>query len=184
MFRTLVFLVLACVALSTQTPAQLATVSGVPGQSLYVQGVIRTVYMPPGAYGSTHAPASTGSVVEISWKHDDDAWFAPKTITVRRERLPNQSIRSFMAAFHADVQAMLALYPPNVLPNIPRMSDSAFSVSWQHDTDGAGPLQPITVTSSIEKRASESSEEAARRLRQQTDALMAIFPPNVGPETP
>lgn len=175
---------LALLLVSSAATAQLAVPSSVPGQSLHVQGVIHTVYMPPGAYASSHAPASTGSVVEISWKHDDASAFGPRTVTVRRERLPNQSIRSFMASFHADVQAMLAMYPPNVDPTIPRTSEATLSVSWQHDPDGAGALQPITVTSSIEKRATESSEEAARRLRQQTDALMEIFPPNVGPETP
>lgn len=175
---------LALLLVSSAATAQLAVPSGVPGQSLYVQGVIHAVYLPPGAYASTHVPASTGSVVEISWEHDDDSAFGPRTVTVRRERLPNQSVASFMSAFHADVQAMLALYPPNVPPEIGRFSEATLSVSWQHDLDGAGPLTPITVTSSIEKRASESSEEAARRLKQQTEALSAVFPPNVGPETP
>ncbi len=179
---------LALLLVSAAASAQLTAASGVPGQSLYVQGVTRTVYLPPGAYASTHSPASTGSVMEVSWKHDDGSHFGPRTINVRRERLPNQSIQSFMQAFRGDVQAMLTLYPPNVPtpaggPPIPP-SESVLSVSWKHDMDGEGPLQPITVTSSVEKRAGESSEEAARRLRQQTEALAATFPPNVGPEKP
>jgi len=67
-------------------------------------------------------------------------------------------------------------------PAVPENEDTA-SISWQHDPDGAGPLEPVTVTASTERRNGESSSSMAKRLGRLAKELMEIFPPNV-PTTP
>lgn len=63
-------------------------------------------------------------------------------------------------------------------PAVPEGEDTA-SISWQHDPDGSGPLKPVNVTASTERRNGESSSSMAKRLGKLAKELMEIFPPNV-----
>lgn len=58
------------------------------------------------------------------------------------------------------------------------------SIDWEHDFDGNGPLKPVRVTASVEKRPNEGSASAARRLGKLAKALAKVFPPNVPKPAP
>ena len=57
------------------------------------------------------------------------------------------------------------------------------SFSWMHDPDkgsnGNGPLTPMKVTVTVEKRKNESTREMLRRLKQTVEKVKDIYPPNV-----
>ncbi len=157
----------------------------------------------PGAIASTFTPAAPAdATMEVSWKWQPPDGTAPRTISVRLERRPGQSIRNWASDFREAVEAMMELYPPNASSSTAIVagggkfptgtfaleSGVTLEVSWKHDPDKKpdgtdGPLQPVTVTAKVEKRDGESSREAARRLGQVVEALQEAFPPNV-PETP
>lgn len=59
-----------------------------------------------------------------------------------------------------------------------------FAVSWQHDIDGAGPMQPIDVDVQTKLREGETVADAVLRFRMMVEEMSAAFPPNVGPESP
>ncbi len=160
------------------------------GTTLYVSGVAHLTYVGPSSAITSGPAARTGDTMEVSWKHQDAAG-GTRTVCVRLERDPGQSMPSFSSEFGDLVSAMAALFPPNVGPDtsgptppVPPDVDGVLQVSWQHDPDGTGPLQPMTVTARVEKRDGESSADAARRLKKMVDELSELFPPNVGPETP
>lgn len=56
-------------------------------------------------------------------------------------------------------------------------------LSWKHDLDGAGPLQPVDVSVKTKLRQDETIADFALRFRQMVEEMAAAFPPNVGPST-
>lgn len=131
--------------------------------------------------------AGTNDVMSMSWLWDFRGNCV--TINVSLERKSGQNASDFASDFADAVDAMMANYPPQC-PHQPSNRSAAspsqngtMSVSWQHDPDGEGPLQPVKVTASVEKKPNEGSRTQAKRLKQQVDALMDIFPANVPAQT-
>jgi hypothetical protein len=51
--------------------------------------------------------------------------------------------------------------------------------SWLHDTDGAGPLEPIVIEVSYEPKPGETATQAASKFANDLEAAKDQFPPNV-----
>lgn len=159
--------------------------------------------------GNRQNAVGMGDTMEASWQHENPSGQV-RPVVVRTEKRPGESIANWAERHGALVHQALEWYPPNVpgpsglmaggllfhdkgsiLPGPSAYiggvaaavagDTDTMSVSWQHDTDGAGPRQPITVSTSTSKREGESSSQTARRLEQQAAALMEVFPPNVPP---
>lgn len=130
-------------------------------------------------------PPGTGDVLEASWN-----WSPPTGNTIRihikLERSATQSHGNHERAFTSMVESAMGYFPPNTDGLAAASSGRAlalnpegnFSASWQHDRDGAGPLKPITITVSTDKKDGESLNTAAERFARMVDAMLKVFPSN------
>lgn len=150
------------------------------GSTVNVQGLPPVVCWAPGQINASTSTEKTDTLT-AGWWHQPNTDHSPRMIEVRVTRRPGQTPASFAAEFEELVRATADLFPPlgDNPSTMPAPPDGTLQAAWWHDMDGAGPLHPIKIYVTVEKKAGESSAETARRLAKEVEETSKVFPPNV-----